>query len=360
MDRRHGEPLRGRGQNGIVLQARLDRPALAERAMGRRRAWGGRRLRDRCLSSAAVAPANLLETYLDRLDLTQSLRARELMGIIFRENRVNAGAAVLPQNVADAYTELANLLGYGSGPTGSDPSFDNTEYSAQAAFEAMNSTGVAFAGGFVGGLLGPLRQLSFWTMKKRARTVGEGGMYQFMAQLQQSAPTARVHLMGHSFGCIVVSSICGGPDGTTALPRPVDSLALVQGALSHWAYADAIPSTGGRGYYNAMMQRPGVKGPIITTRSVHDTAVGVFYPAAVSLVLQDPSFAINPTSNQVGRDRRVRHSGIHRRAWIEPMLPETADYHFETGKVYNLEASQIHQEDARRQRARIPISTDRR
>src|SRR3954454_2891828 len=114
------------------------------------------------------------------------------MGIIFRENRINAGAVALPQSVADAYTELANLLGYGSGPTGSDPAFDNSEYSAQAAFEAMNSTGVAFAGGFVGGLLGPLRQLSFWTMKKRARTVGEGGMHQFTAQLQQSAPAARV------------------------------------------------------------------------------------------------------------------------------------------------------------------------
>ena len=241
------------------------------------------------------APANLLETYLDRLDLTQSLRARELMGIIFRENRVNAGAAVLPQSVADAYTELASLLGYESGPAGSDPGSDNSEYSAQAAFDAMNSTGVAFGGGFLGGLLGPLRQLSFWMMKKRARTVGEGGMHQFVAQLQQSAPNSRVHLMGHSFGCIVVSSICNGPDGVTALSRPIDSLALVQGAVSHWAYADAIPSTGGRGYFNAMMRRPGVKGPIITTRSVHDTAVGVFYPAAVSLVLQDPSFAINPS-----------------------------------------------------------------
>ena len=285
-------------------------------------------------------PASLLETYLDRLDLTQSLRARELMGVIFRENRVNAGAPMLPQNVADAYTALASLLEYSSSGPGSDPSSDNSEYSAEAAFEAMNSTGVAFAGGFVGGLLGPLRQLSFWTMKKKARSIGEGGMYRFVAQVQQTAPTARVHLMGHSFGCIVVSSICGGPNGTTPLPRPVDSLALVQGALSHWAYADAIPSTGGRGYYNAMMHRRGVRGPIFTTRSVHDTAVGVFYPAAVSLVLQDPSFAINPTLIKWGAIGAFGIQG-YAGASDKPMLPETADYHFEPGKSYNLEASQF-------------------
>jgi hypothetical protein len=290
-------------------------------------------------AEAGPAPANLLETYLDRLDLTQSLRARELMGIIFRENRVNAGAFILPKNVDDAYTELASILQYESGAVGSDPSSDNSEYSAQGAFDAMNSAGVAFGGGFLGGLLGPLRQLSFWMMKKRARSVGEGGMYQFVAQLQQAVPRARVHVMGHSFGCIVASSICGGPGGKTPLPRPIDSLALVQGAVSHWAHADAIPSTGGRGYFNAMLHREGVKGPIFTTRSVHDTAVGVAYPAAVSLALQDPSFGLNPTLVKWGA---IGAFGIQGYPCVDrAMLPETGDYQFEPGKIYNLEASQF-------------------
>src|SRR5690606_27338866 len=106
------------------------------------------------------------------------------------------------------------LLQYESQDAGSDPATDNAEYSAQAAFEAMNSAGVAFGGGALGGLLGPLRQLSFWMMKKRARTVGEAGMHQFISQVQQLAQNTRVHLMGHSFGCIVVSSICAGPKGS--------------------------------------------------------------------------------------------------------------------------------------------------
>src|SRR5262249_28065322 len=153
-------------------------------------------------------------------------------------------------------------------------------------FEAGNDAGAAFGGLSLGGVLGPLRQLSFWKMKNRARTVGEGGMHRFIATLQQALPAARFHLMGHSFGCIVVSSIGGGPRGRTALPRPIDSMALVQGALSLWAYADRIPDGNAAGYFNAMVTRGAVRGPILTTQSIHDTAVGTFYPVAVRLVGQ--------------------------------------------------------------------------
>ena len=121
------------------------------------------------------------------------------------------------------------------------------------------------------GILAGLRQASFWTMKHRARTVGEQGMHAFLSQLQQNCDP-RIHLMGHSFGCIVVSSILGGPDGTTPLPRPVESAALVQGAFSLWSYADTIPDVGSPGYFHLV---PGtVSGPIITTQSRNDTAVG--------------------------------------------------------------------------------------
>ena len=108
-------------------------------------------------------------------------------------------------------------------------------------------------GGIIGGLLGPLRQLSYWRMKKRARSIGEGGMHQFVADLMTAAPRARIHLMGHSFGCIVMSSLLGGAKAAKALPRQVDSLALLQGAVSLWAFGEqvhgenAAPATSTRG-----------------------------------------------------------------------------------------------------------------
>ena len=289
----------------------------------------------------APAPQALLETYLDRLGLTGSARARELMGRVFEENRVNAGAASLAPAVADAYNELAGILGYQSEGAGKDPAADNAPFEAQAAFDAMNSAGVSFGSGFIGGILGPLRQLSFWMMKKRARAVGEGGMHALVAKLMEAAPNARVHLMGHSFGCIVMSSVCNGSKDAPPLPHPIDSLALIQGAVSLWAFADAIPSTGGQGYFNSMVHRPAVQGPIVTTRSVHDTAVGTWYPAAVSLVRQDPSFdVVNPALVKWGAIGAFGIQG-YADAIDQPMQPETADYRFAPGKVYNLEASRF-------------------
>ena len=291
------------------------------------------------VSATQAAAPTQLDAYLDRLNLNDSLRARELLGVIFRENRVNAGAAALPENVVEAYDELSAMIGYQSQGAGADPAADNAPFDAQAAFQSMNSAGVSFGGGFLGGLLGPLRQLSFWTMKKRARTVGEVGMHDFVGKLQGVAPQARVHLMGHSFGCIVVSSICGGPKGTTALPRPIDSLALVQGAVSLWSYADNIPSTGGAGYFNTAYHRPAVSGPIMTTRSRFDIACGAFYPAAVSLVLQSPSFAIDPSLIVWGALGAFGIQGIPG-VVDQPMLNETGDYRFEN-KIYNLESSEF-------------------
>ncbi len=308
--------------------------------------WGDEELQGASFAVGEDQPAPppasvLLDKYIDRLDADDSLRARELLGVIFRENKVNAGALTLPVAARDAYNELATLLGFHPQGLGADPGSDNAPFDPDAAFDAMNAAGVAFGGGFFGGLLGPLRTLSFWSMKRRARTVGEGGMYQFVSQMQQRAPKARVHLIGHSFGTIVMSSIAGGPKGTTALPRSVDSLALLQGAVSLWAWADNIPSTGGKGYFNSSFYRPAVRGPMLTTRSRFDRAVGVAYPAAVSLVLQDPSFGPTEMLNAVkwGAIGAFGIQGLTSAVDMK-MLPETSEYSFEPGKVYNLEASE--------------------
>ena len=93
-------------------------------------------------------------------------------------------------------------------------------------------------------LLSPLRQLSFWKMKDRARTLGESAGFSLLAGAQQAVPAGRdvrFHLMGHSFGCIVMSGFLNGRDGTGALRAPVHSLTLVQGATSLWGYCNANP-----------------------------------------------------------------------------------------------------------------------
>jgi len=79
-----------------------------------------------------------------------------------------------------------------------------------------------------------------------------------------------------------------------------------------------------------------VRGPIVTTRSANDRAVGVAYPLAVGLVGQS-DFAPNdfPLFGGVGT------FGIQGTAVAEslPMLAADKDYGFAAGRIYNLECS---------------------
>ena len=84
----------------------------------------------------------------------------------------------------------------------------------------------------LGGIFGVLRTLSFWRMKDLARSFGETAGSTMLARMMQAAPrNMRFHLMGHSFGCIVMSATLAGPRGRGKVARPVESLALIQGAI---------------------------------------------------------------------------------------------------------------------------------
>ena len=194
-------------------------------------------------------------------------------------------------------------------------------------------------------LLMPLRQLSFWSMKRRARNVGETGVHSLLVELQESAPEARFHLMGHSFGCIVVSAAVSGPlAGSTVasrLPRPVDSLFLVQGALSLWSFAERIPYTPNvPGYFRPMEIAPSlVRGPIVTTRSSFDRAVGTYFPLAAQLgndrLLGEelPEFGGVGTFGIQGTAADMTHDLL--------VLNADDDYGFVAGQIYNVDASRV-------------------
>jgi hypothetical protein len=103
---------------------------------------------------------------------------------------------------------------------------------------------------------------------------------------EERKKNVRFHLIGHSFGCIVVTGMVKGRDGTGALPRPINSLTLVQGAMSLWGFCTNIPEVGGPGYFRNVIDEHKLSGPILTTQSKRDTAVGYFYPIAAGVALQ--------------------------------------------------------------------------
>jgi hypothetical protein len=144
--------------------------------------------------------------------------------------------------------------------------------------------------------------------------------------------------MGHSFGTIVVSGMVGGPDGRGTLPRPVDSLVLVQGAVSLWCYSPSIPfDNAGPGYFCNILRDRKVRGPVVTTQSRHDTAVGAIYPLA-SRLRGSANFAPGRQLPEFGAVGAFGLQGVTEATDLA-MLAESGAYNFDAGKVYNLESS---------------------
>lgn len=186
--------------------------------------------------------------------------------------------ATLPRSVREAYLRLDAELGMGAAGEGAPPGDDRAAFDSEAVYQACLMEELASFGGLsFGGLLAPLRVLTFWHMKRRARDVGNSGVASVLGRLQQAAPEARFHLMGHSFGCIVVSSAVAAT--AFAGRRPVESLILAQGAMSLWSFCSSIPTAEQRtGYFHRVIAEDLVLGPVVVTTSVHDRAVRTFYP----------------------------------------------------------------------------------
>jgi hypothetical protein len=304
--------------------------------------WGEEEARaDGSFSPTESSPlSGILAQYLARLGDTPEIRAP--LNTILLEAQRNLAPASLPATVRQAYLDLNAALGLRSEGVAAPPDADREQFNPDDAFDAGNQDDIAFGGLNLGGILGPLRQLSYWTMKKRARTIGEGGMHDFLlyAQTASRESDTRIHLMGHSFGTIVISAMLGGKGAHGKLQRPVNSVALLQGAVSLWCYAPTIPfHNAGSGYFSPIISDGKIRGPLITTQSRFDKAVGNFYPLA-SQIYGTPSFV-----NQLPEYGAIGAYGLQ---GLDPsiqsdirMLPAGGEYKFSTAKVYNLESSEF-------------------
>lgn len=275
--------------------------------------------------------------------VADTVRAREALRGIFLAALDELVPDELPAGVVEAYRVLQQEAGLGADGPGGAPGDDIERFDPRAVYQEALEDADAFGGvPGVGGLLAPLRQLSFWKMKARARTIGETGAGELLRRLQGVAGgrDVRFHLMGHSFGCILVSATLKGAGGETPVAKPVHSLFLAQGALSLWAYCSDIPVAPGRaGYFHPLIAEGRVAGPIVTTRSLHDTAVRRFYPLGAGAARQvDFAPGKLPKYGGIGMFG-IQGPGIdlEDRAMLEP----EGDYGFRGGRVYNLDGSEF-------------------
>jgi len=120
-----------------------------------------------------------------------------------------------------------------------------------------------------------LRALTVCKMKDRAGVVGLNGVGPLLAALLDADPAARFHLTGHSYGCrVMLAALCAG-----ALPRPVDSLLLLEPAVNYLCFAGQVPKTGKAGGFRPALRQ--VRQPVLSTFSARDAALHDYFHLAV-------------------------------------------------------------------------------
>lgn len=322
------------------------------------KAWSNRELKsvqtgllsDETEDAVAVTVEDAVDEYAVLLSDTPEVRAA-LTTILVHAASVDpdrdaSAADSLPSHVADAYRVLAGAADTHPGDdallgSGWDPDAAFAEAVMPVADDGL--LGEGWFSKLREAILTPLRQLTFWHSKNQAREFGESGAADLVrAILAATAPSVRVHLMGHSFGTIVMAGAVRGP-GARAVPpgRPVSSLLLVQGAVSLWAFAAMAPVEygGGRGYFADIVDPRFVDGPIVVTRSRWDYAVGRFYPLAVRLAGQ---FLLDADAPKYGGLGAHGAHGVDGAVELPRLEPGGRYHRMLSGHgIYNVDASDV-------------------
>ncbi|HZD97740.1 MAG TPA: hypothetical protein VE132_06220 [Micromonosporaceae bacterium] len=184
-----------------------------------------------------------------------------------------------------------------------------------------------------------LRSMSYYEMKNRAGVVGRHGLGPMLFRLASAAPGLRVHLMGHSFGARLVSyALTGLPATATGNASPVKSLTLIQGAFSHFAFARPTPCKAvAAGALSGVVDR--VDGPLLSTFSAADRAVGWWYPAASMLAHQNAEAMADLTYEWGG----MGHDGFQQSPAANKieLKPPGSAYGFVPSGIYLLDANKV-------------------
>ncbi|MBX9253025.1 hypothetical protein H1Q63_03470 [Desmonostoc muscorum CCALA 125] len=292
-------------------------------------------------SSSRNYVKNLVDSYAKRIADTEV--SRQALQTIFRAANENLTPERLPRSVREAYEILDKESGLSHDGIAAAPGSDSEALHPDAVYDQVIFEAPEQRGSIFKGILTPLQYLSFWKMKDRARRFGETSGFQLLHRLQKESTSndVRFHLMGHSFGSIVVSAMLSGLDKKGILVRPINSLTLVQGALSLWSYCPSIPvlSSGKPGYFHNIIANKKVAGSIITTQSKFDLACGKLYPLGAGIARQ---VAFDPKEPpKYGALATFGIQGLKDISESKVMLQINESYQFEPGKIYNLNSDQF-------------------
>ena len=170
--------------------------------------------------------------------------------------------------------------------------------------------------------------LSFYTMEKRADTVGEHSVYTILRIMLESRPVGasplQIHWLGHSFGCKVVCS---------ALQEIIDDNAVVKilanvgfNVVLLQAAFDDNDLEAGDIYGGLATSLPNLR--VLATRSDEDKALQTWYPAAHAVNFFKPKVSRNALGGKGPTAKVIQQFGGVDQIDVTPG--------FTTGPVVNL------------------------
>lgn len=109
-----------------------------------------------------------------------------------------------------------------------------------------------------------IRATTVLMMKDRAGRVGGAGVATMLRLIIGSSADSRVHMIGHSYGGkVVLSALANGEEPS----RQVESVLLLQPAMSALCFAQTVPGAGEGGYRRALSRS---RQPVMTTFTSND------------------------------------------------------------------------------------------
>jgi hypothetical protein len=284
--------------------------------------------------------------------LANSLDARdEFVRIVrtFMPHDANSEEPVIPQ---DLYTlggdELLRRLSRPDRPVPAPGSGQGGAASLGSLSVATDTSGgAAGLGDWIGKAVDGAKSLAslvtYYQMKNRAGIVGQTGVFEMLRRIRSDRPAdgpnaLKLHLMGHSFGCRLITAATAGPTADSA-PLPVDTITLMQAAFSHYGFAQNYDGTRD-GYYRRVILDPvRVRGAMLITFTAKDKAVGIAYPIASRLARQVAS-ALGDANDPYGGLGRNGAQKTPTVVGVTLGAVGTA-YKFEPRGLYNLDANAI-------------------
>jgi hypothetical protein len=188
----------------------------------------------------------------------------------------------------------------------------------------------------IGGVLNVANELlnttTYYTMKERAGNVGAIGINETLKAIHAAVPTARLNLVGHSFGARAVTS------AAHATSVPLQSVSLLQGAFSHYGIATNYDGQGNNGAFQGV---PGkLVGPMVVTHTRNDKAVGIAYALASRLAHQTAAGLGDASDPYGGMGSNGAQKTPEAQADTD-LLDVGGTYHFAAKKVANLKSDQF-------------------